>query len=155
MTLETPIQTAVQTTIRDITGFKAARVTINDWGPYDITANEDNALVVIQNADNWKSEQHTVTQSNKWEVKLDLLVPTQRTDEDTHNLFRNKRDLLIAKFNEVGTARSPGGVSVTATVIRNEGSIFPYYDTYIAADDLLQAIPIYWGQTIVMEVETF
>lgn len=159
---EGQIQTAVRDTLRLIDGFKDERVTINDYSPLDFsygdTVEDPDPIVVIINSDGFTSDQSGYTARNNWEIGIDLLIPYTPDSRIARDLFRHYRDLIVAKFNEVGSSRSPGSEygSVIAKVIRSGAPIAAVFDTYSDdPKDVADRIPTFLSQLIILEVETY
>ena len=146
---EQSIHTATQATLKSIESFQNASIVINDWTVLD-DSTQNAPYVIIQTADEFRSEQPTMSVKTRWDVYLNLIVRFE-DDETTYNEVRRLRQTIIDEFNLVGGNRSAGGAeNVTADVIRNGSDILGRYDRNIGNDP--EADPLFLGQLIILEV---
>jgi len=155
VTTELQLQTGIRTTLLSIPEyFDAKTVTINSSVYLDGSISNMPGVNLIT-ADEFTSRQDTMTATGTWQI-IGLLFIGFEDWEESYNLFRDVRQAIIDKFNEVGVARSPADVDanrpgVTLDEIRSGSPIEPIlYDPNDA-----QGVPIYLTQVILFDVELF
>lgn len=150
MATEKQLQEGIQDSVQAIATFANSNVTINEWDLLDQPI-ANAPYFIIGNADEWLSEQDTVTVAGGWEIPATLVVAFDDWKESL-DAFRDARQAIIDKFGEVGTARSAGGYEgVNIRRLRPAGPI-----SYITADpDDNTALPVFITQIFVFEIELF
>lgn len=152
---EATIQQRIQSVIRQLPSFRDASITINDWSRYDLSS-ELGPLVVISNADDFSSRQDTYTPVTTWTIPVDLMVRNTPDISEALGRLRDLRQEIIDQFNQHGSERGgASGTSVTIDVISNQGPILPVYDVYTTPEDVAQALPLFYMQTLSMTVKEF
>lgn len=126
---ETTIQAGMQTIFQSMAEFASADVVINDWGVLD-EAITGAPYLIIENTDVFVSTQESPTGNAEWSIPV-ILFEAFDTWPTTLNNLRNRRDAIIVKFNEVGTARAAGGIeAVNIHTITADGPPDYLYDNY-------------------------
>ena len=155
MTTELQLQTGIRTTLLSIPEyFDAKTVTINSSVYLDGSISNMPGVNLIT-ADEFTSRQDTMTATGRWQI-MGLLFIGFEDWEESYNKFRDVRQAIIDKFNEVGVARSPADVDanrpgINMDEIRAGSPIEPIlYDPNDA-----QGTPIYLTQVILFDVELF
>lgn len=152
---EVAITNGIIAIIQSLSEFENADVSDNDWGLLD--QERINAPYVIMDiADDIDSTQVTMIANTVWGIKAHLVEPFT-TDAETRPNLRARRQAIFDAFNEEGsTARSAGGISgVNIRRIYTASDVDPYYDIYIADEEVPESEPEFLMQTIVFEVEEF
>jgi hypothetical protein len=147
MSSEAAIQSGIQTAIKAMTEFADADVVVNDWSLLDQPGNNA-PYVIIQTADDFDSQQDTVSPQNEYYVILTLVEIFENWKTTLDNLCTH-RQAIIDKINTT-TVRSAGGLDgVRVRRVRNNGQVDYLFQN---AEDTL---PIYAMQEIVLEVEDY
>ena len=147
MSSEAAIQSGIQTAIKAMTEFADADVVVNDWSLLDQPGNNA-PYVIIQTADDFDSQQDTVSPQNEYHVILTLVEIFENWKTTLDNLCTH-RQAIIDKINTT-TVRSAGGLDgVRVRRVRNNGQVDYLFQN---AEDTL---PIYAMQEIVLEVEDY
>jgi hypothetical protein len=147
MSSEAAIQSGIQTAIKAMTEFADADVVVNDWSLLDQPGNNA-PYVIIQTADDFDSQQDTVSPQNEYYIILTLVEIFQNWKTTLDNLCTH-RQAIIDKINTT-TVRSAGGLDgVRVRRVRNNGQVDYLFQN---AEDTL---PIYAMQEIVLEVEDY
>jgi len=149
VTSEAQLQAGIKATLQGITRFNSSSVTINNDvyldGPI---ANSPFFNILI--ADSFTSRQDTMTPTGTYQIPV-IMYREFADWEETQNQFQADRQAILDEFNEVGAARSCGGLEgVTVNVIRAEGPV-----TGVAYDETTPAMPVYLMQSLIFEVELF
>lgn len=157
MTTQKTIQEAIQDGLQAMTDFDDADVTINDWDVLDQGIGAS-PYCIIQNADDWASEQQTMTATGTWNIPVDLVVKVDiQTWSTALNAFRDTLDNIITAVNSTtGTIRSAGNTAgVDIKRVRPAGGIGYIYDRYIPPEQQNEATPAFVYQTLIFETELF
>lgn len=149
MATEKAMQEGVQTALLEITDyFGVGDVTINDMSFLD-SPSFNNNYVAILNSDDVAAEQGNISQRGSFRMPLYLACPYDREKESENN-FRDVRQAIVDKFNEVGTAVTAGGL---------EGVRVDRIETdpraYITADDDPEAVSVMIVQNLYLVFELF
>lgn len=151
---EATIVTALQTIIRSVSGFTSASVTIEDWSVLDGSLDND-PFFILEMSDEFRSRQDTKTDTAIWNIRGSLYVKFTEWAASRSTL-RTHRQAILDKFNEVGTARSAGGLEATdINEIRNGGPITPVYLVYNSQDYNPESVPILLSQELVFVCEEY
>ena len=149
--IEKLLQEGIQTTVRAITStFGYDQVTINDLAMLDEPILNAPYFIIL-NGDDFLGLQDTITVNGTLNIPAMIVVAFDDW-ETSLNAFRDARQAVINKFNEVGTARSAGGYEgVDIRRIRPGGPV----DYITAEQDNPQALPVFITQQLIFEVELF
>ncbi len=151
---ELAVQQGLQTIIRNLAEFADTDVVINDWTILDGGV-AGAPYIIIFTADTFRARQDTETRQTWWNVPV-RMVEAFTDWTTTLNNFRARRQAILDAMNATGTARAAGqSTAVTIDEIRSEGPITPYYDPYLAAEQLPEATPIYLYQDLIFVTEEF
>lgn len=151
---EAAIVTALQTIIRSVSGFSSASVTIEDWSILDGSLDND-PFFILEMSDEFRSRQDTKTDTAIWNIRGSLYVKFTEWAA-SRSALRTYRQAILDKFNEVGTARSAGGLEATdINEIRNSGTITPVYLVYNSQDYNPESVPILLSQELVFVCEEY
>lgn len=155
MASEQEIQEGIQASVREIdTYFQRDSVVINDWTILDRPVSEG-SFFNIMTASTFRSRKDTAAEQEFWDIPGMLVVPFVDWNE-TMILFRDVRQAILDKFNEVGTSRSAGGLEgCTITEIRSGGPVTPAYLAYTDPANRADELPQYLTQLMTFAVETF
>lgn len=157
MATEAALQSAIQTILQSITGtFASADVVINDWSILD--GPRDSApFAIIENSDDFSGLQRTSDANTRRDIPVTLAVRLgPDTWKEAQDNFRDAREAILSKFNEVGTARSAGGLEgVDITEIRSAGPIGYIYPIYVEPQNQPFVNPDFVSQRIIFVVEEF
>ena len=150
---EANIQSGIKTALQAMTEFEDADIVVNDWGILD-QSSLSAPYVIIEDADDFTSDQDTETPKNLWSMPITLIE--RFTDwTTTLNNLRTRRQAIIDKINS-GTVRSAGGLAGTnLRRVRNDGPIGRIYPAYIPEGQAQDALPAFLSQRIILEVEAF
>jgi hypothetical protein len=149
MTTEAQLQAGIKASLQAITRFNVSSVTINSDVYLDGPIGRSPFFNILI-ADNFTIRQDTMTPTGTYQIPV--IMYREFVDwEPTQNEFQADRQAIIDEFNEVGTARSCGGLDgVTINAIRTEGPV-----TGVAYDETSPALPVYLMQSLIFEVELF
>lgn len=154
--IEASILAGIQTIIQSMAEFDNADVVINDWSVMDQLAAKAKApYVVIQTAHEFYSTMETQP-FVQWFIPV-VLIEAFTDWEETLNNLSTRRDALLVKFNEVGSAaRAAGGIDgVNIRRITSNGPIYPEYNPYLTDEELREAQPEYLVQGLTFETEYY
>lgn len=151
---EATIISGLKTVIQSVTGFTSTSVTTEDWsildGPFAASP-----FFVFEMSDEFISRQDAPSEQNTWNITGTLYVAFDNWATTRANL-RTYRQAIIDKFNEVGTARSAGGLAATdVREIRNGSGVIEVYNAYTPADLTPESLPILLSQDIIFVVEEY
>ena len=149
---EKTIQEGLQVIFRSMTQFADADVVINDWSILDASM-EAAPYILISNSDDPTFDRPTVKADTTWNIRI-LLFQRFLDWETTYNGFRDNRQAMIDKMNEVGTTRSAGGISgVDIRSVRTATPIIPWFDPMIAPENVIMADPTFIFQEFIFETK--
>jgi len=156
-TTEEAIQLGIQAGLQSLSAFNGVSVVINDWGVLD----QSSALapyVIISDADDFDARKDTAATQTRWTIPLELCE--RFTDwKETLGNFRTRRQAIIDQFNVAAippALRSAGGIDgLTIDRVYSGGPIAAYYDRYLTAAQMAEALPIFLRQTILLECQEF
>lgn len=150
---EATIQSGIQAAIQAMSEFADADVVINDYRFKDQpTANAP--YVLIENSDDFTSDQDASTPQNTWFVPVTLFERFSDWKE-TYDNFRTRRQAILDKINS-GSVRTAGGLSGTnVRRVRNDGSISYVYQKYLPPEQEQFATPMFIAQRMILETEEF
>ncbi len=155
MTTELQLQTGIRATLLAIDEyFDKDTVRINSSVYLDQSADKMPGFEIITSSD-FTSRQDTMTATGTWLI-IGLLYIEFKDWEISYNEFRDVRQAIIDKFNEVGVARSPADTDanrpgITLNEIRAGSGIDGIH--YDPADT--QGTPVFLTQVILFDVELF
>ena len=148
------VQEGIQAVIRAMDEFGNADVRINDWDFLDGPIS-DAPYVMIENSDDFDSKQDTTSANTVWQIPVNLLeryVDWKQSMTD----FRDRRQALIDKFNEVGSARAANGLASTTTDrIYPESPIGFRFLEYLDPELRDEQEPVFIEQRLLFQVEEF
>lgn len=152
---ELGVAEGIQTVVRYVDDvFQRDSVVINDWSILDREVSEG-PFFNIMTANEFRNTQPTVTPIANWTIPALLIVPFVDWNE-TMNNFRDYRQAILDKFNEVGTARSADGrTATTVDEIRSGGPVTPVTLTYTDPANRADETPQYLSQLILFTCEEF
>lgn len=156
-TTEAAIQAGIQTGLQALAAFNGASIVINDWGVLD----QSSALapyVIISTADEFEARKDTAATQTRWTIPLELCE--RFTDwPTTLGNIRDRRQAIIDQFNSVTippAMRAAGGIEgLTIDRVFSGGPIAAYYDRYLTAAQMAEALPIFLRQTILLECQEY
>ncbi len=150
MTTELQLQTGIRETLLEIDEyFDKETVRINDSTYLDQSIHNMPGFEIIT-ADDFTSRQDAPTATGQWLI-IGMLYIGFKNWDSSYNEFRDVRQAIIDKFNEVGTSRSAALNGTTINEIRNGSPIEPL--VYDPQDT--QGTPVYLRQVILFDVELF
>ena len=153
---EKGIQEGIQTVIQGMDEFAYSDVTINDWTVLDESGSKA-PYVVIEESDTFGGRQGALTADTNWEVVVNLYYyVADKTWKAGLDGFRDTRQALLDKFNEVGNARTAGGLEATSIdEIRPLTPIGYVYHSDVDPDIDVGAMPIFVMQVLEFVVREF
>lgn len=152
---EKDLQEATQAVLQGMIQFAPESVVINDWTVLD-TSISMSPFVIIENSDDFVSQQDTFSAQTTYTLRFWLLVALANTDWKTaSDNFRDVRQAVVDTFN--GGGRALGGTMDGINVRRIMqltpiGQLFP---PDIDPDITPNATPDYVTQYLGLEVEIF
>lgn len=146
---EKTIALGIRKIIRTIAGVEFDSVSISNWSMLDSSLDQS-PFIRIDVAENFEAAMGTRSPVTQWEIPVTILVAFKDWEESTL-VFRDVRQSIIDKFNEIGTNRSAGGIDgVDIKLLRATTGVepvFPEYDEYEDPD------PVFLTQVIIFEIE--
>lgn len=148
------IQEGIRATMADMDAFSdyPESVVINDWSIFDIPIIEG-PFALIENSDNVRAIQDTVTSEVRWEIPVVLLVAFDDW-KVSRNAIRDLRSAVLRAF--VNAKRSPGTTDdspVDVKVIRTDGPIYEVNMAYEGQENTADILPTYLAQRLIFEAD--
>ena len=151
---EEAIQIGVQTILVSMNEFSRADVVINDYAVFDVS-NLNAPYVIIENSDEMESTQDGRVANTTWNIQL-ILIERFIDWETTQNNFRNRRQAILDKFNESGSARSGAGQPATnIKTIRTGTPVLEWYDPTLTENQRSSALPVFLFQRLILVTEEY
>lgn len=152
MTAHTEIEVlkGIQGVAQEMDEFSDADVVIAHWEIFD-QSKMLAPYLLLSPADNFEFVQDTVAEENEYEIKGMLIVPFYSWEQALLRISR-MRDALRNQFNEIGTARSAGGLDgVDIYSIINGSDIEPEYPPYAEVEFEKTIDPDFLFQVIIFQ----
>mgnify|MGYP003402230326 FL=1 len=151
---EANVIAGIKTVIHSVTGFVSTSVTVEDWsvldGPF-----ANSPFFVLEMSDEFVSRQGTREDVTTWNIKGTLYVAFENW-AISRSTLRSYRQAIIDKFNEVGTARSAGGLEATdINEIRSGGAVTEIYQAYNVQELTPESLPMCIAQEFVFVCEEY
>lgn len=153
------VQDALLTILKTMVAFADADVVVNDWRILDGSSYAA-PFIIIETSDEVISRQDSMIAETTYSIKV-YLFEKFTTWKETLDRFTISRDAIYTLMNDSSTGnRAAGSQDAASTAInieevRTSSGVEPWYQHYVAQEDLANAVPAYLWQLFIFSAKEY